>query len=507
MSNLITTNKLAAANIAAKSPQKSGTTEMPGGLSFGAVLAQQVVDNIPAAIDTTPTRLVPAKDVLADKNLVSGKSQDEKNSTLQNIPAYISGNIVALPQPLQEIPAQPTKDSFADKVAATTTAPDDKYPAPLNIYPDQSNNVNALPQPLQGNPMQSTKDSLADKAAATTNTPDDKYPAPLNIHPDQSSNMPALLQPAQEIRSQIAQDTSADKATTASTVSDGKHSVQLNMPADSSGNMLGLPLTLPTNPVSLRTEIPGDSNKARQGITKSIATDSSPKLADTSVASETAGTSKSATATPAGFQVDPKHLPSEIVKPLETSIRSNLFSQATATQNIATLGTLHLQNSTLHAASDISPPLQQSITTPLGNNGWANEFSQKINWMTTNQHEQIAELHLNPPDLGPLNVVLKISDNQATALFTSPHSAVRETVENAMPKLREILADNGITLGNTTVSDQPQRDNNAAAFSGQQSQQNRPWATPSTTQTDLAARPTELNSPVRKHNGMVDTFA
>ncbi|MDP1996718.1 MAG: flagellar hook-length control protein FliK, partial [Gallionella sp.] len=91
------------------------------------------------------------------------------------------------------------------------------------------------------------------------------------------------------------------------------------------------------------------------------------------------------------------------------------------------------------AASDVMPNMpvnnrlpdtRQAMTTPLGNNNWANEFSQKINWMSTQQN-QIAELHLNPPDLGPLDVVLKVSGNQATALFTSPHGAVRDAVENA----------------------------------------------------------------------------
>ena len=142
----------------------------------------------------------------------------------------------------------------------------------------------------------------------------------------------------------------------------------------------------------------------------------------------------------------------------------------------------------------------QAINTPLGNSGWAGDFSQKIIWMST-QKNQVAELHLNPPDLGPLNVVLKISDNQATALFTSPHGAVRDAVENALPKLRELLADNGITLGNATVSDQSPRDRAAERFmsqdSGSSSGSESTGSSPTTTQI----------VPIRRHNGMVDIFA
>lgn len=149
----------------------------------------------------------------------------------------------------------------------------------------------------------------------------------------------------------------------------------------------------------------------------------------------------------------------------------------------------------------------QTIATPLGNSGWSDEFSQKISWMST-QKNQVAELHLNPPDLGPLDVVLKISDNQATALFTSPHGAVREAVENALPKLREMLADNGITLGNATVSDQPPRDREAEKFMGQGSGTAAQHGESSGT-----AKPESISTAAaqavggRRHHGMVDTFA
>lgn len=147
----------------------------------------------------------------------------------------------------------------------------------------------------------------------------------------------------------------------------------------------------------------------------------------------------------------------------------------------------------------------QTIATPLGNKEWADDFSQKIRWVSTQQN-QVAELHLNPPDLGPLSIVLKISDNQATALFTSPHSAVRDAVENAVPKLREILADNGIMLGDATVSDQPPRDRGMDGFMNQSS-----GTAAQREASGDAQKLTVLSAaqimPVRRHNGMVDTFA
>ncbi|MDO9011519.1 MAG: flagellar hook-length control protein FliK [Gallionella sp.] len=149
-----------------------------------------------------------------------------------------------------------------------------------------------------------------------------------------------------------------------------------------------------------------------------------------------------------------------------------------------------------------TPASNNTITTPLGHSAWPAEFSQKVSWIST-QKNQVAELHLNPPDLGPINITLKISDNQATALFTSPHSAVRDAIENAMPKLRESLADNGIMLGQATVSDQTPRDS-SAHYMNQRAHSRTMTDDTATPESALASLP---QMTTRQHKGMVDTFA
>jgi flagellar hook-length control protein FliK len=96
-------------------------------------------------------------------------------------------------------------------------------------------------------------------------------------------------------------------------------------------------------------------------------------------------------------------------------------------------------------------PLPALAVAPrVGSAEWGGVVGEKVVWMASQSH-QVAELHLNPPNLGPLEVRLTISNDQASALFVSPHSAVREAIETALPRLREMLADNGIMLGNVTV--------------------------------------------------------
>lgn len=90
------------------------------------------------------------------------------------------------------------------------------------------------------------------------------------------------------------------------------------------------------------------------------------------------------------------------------------------------------------------------VAPRVGSAEWGGAVGEKVLWMA-NQNHQVAELHLNPPNLGPLEVRLTINNDQATAVFVSHHSAVRDAIETALPRLREMLADNGIMLGNASV--------------------------------------------------------
>ena len=92
----------------------------------------------------------------------------------------------------------------------------------------------------------------------------------------------------------------------------------------------------------------------------------------------------------------------------------------------------------------------QHIATPVGATGWATEVGNHVSWMASHQQGR-AELVLTPPQLGRIEISLSVSGDQASALFVSANPAVRETLEGALPRLREILADAGITLGQAHV--------------------------------------------------------
>lgn len=92
------------------------------------------------------------------------------------------------------------------------------------------------------------------------------------------------------------------------------------------------------------------------------------------------------------------------------------------------------------------------IATPLNQAGWDQALANRVMWLVNNG-SQTAQLQLNPPELGPLNIRISINQDQASIVFSSQHGAVREAVEAALPRLRDFLQEQGLTLAQADVTD------------------------------------------------------
>lgn len=119
-------------------------------------------------------------------------------------------------------------------------------------------------------------------------------------------------------------------------------------------------------------------------------------------------------------------------------------------------GPLIVEPGTVPGTADMRDPSLLRLEPRLGTGSWDNALGQRVLWMVSHQH-QIAELNLNPADLGPLQVVLSVNSDQASAAFVSQNPEVRQALEAALPRLKEMMAESGINLGNATVSDQGAR--------------------------------------------------
>jgi flagellar hook-length control protein FliK len=104
----------------------------------------------------------------------------------------------------------------------------------------------------------------------------------------------------------------------------------------------------------------------------------------------------------------------------------------------------------LMASSRDVPSHSTSVAVPVNQPGWDQALGERVHWLVT-QRFQTAEIHLNPPELGPVEVRLSMDHDQAQIQFFSPHASVRDAIEAALPRLREMMGDGGVQLMNVDV--------------------------------------------------------
>lgn len=179
---------------------------------------------------------------------------------------------------------------------------------------------------------------------------------------------------------------------------------------------------------------------------------------------------------------------------------ATLLSAAQGTQILAAHG------SVVHRDAAPETPAATTVTTPVGAKGWDGEIGEKLSWMVSRQ-ETRAELVLNPPHMGRIEVSLTMNGDQANAVFVSANPAVREALENAVPRLREVLQDAGISLGQTQVGAESFQQQAGSRENGDNPARNGTGGSHAIRGSDFIAGGGSPTQWLRQGNGLVDTFA
>lgn len=103
--------------------------------------------------------------------------------------------------------------------------------------------------------------------------------------------------------------------------------------------------------------------------------------------------------------------------------------------------------------------LKVDVAQPLASPGWRDAFAERVTWIAT-ARQPSAEMQINPPNLGPVEIRVSMNADQASLSFFSPHAAVREAIQAALPRLIDGFSASGLTLGNVFVGTQSQSDQN-----------------------------------------------
>jgi len=114
-------------------------------------------------------------------------------------------------------------------------------------------------------------------------------------------------------------------------------------------------------------------------------------------------------------------------------------------------------------ASDVTSPARPTdaaharpVHTPVGTPGWSEEIGTRLTMMVE-QGKHTASLRLSPEHLGPLEIQISMNDDQASVYFGAAHADTRAALENALPKLREMFASQGLSLADAGVHREPPR--------------------------------------------------
>ena len=107
------------------------------------------------------------------------------------------------------------------------------------------------------------------------------------------------------------------------------------------------------------------------------------------------------------------------------------------------------------------PTLQLNSSNEIGN---GNDLAQHIAWAKNNNANNI-KIAISPEHLGALEINIENDADGLNIQFVTQNSTAKDAIETFMPRLKDMLEQNGLTLQNANVSHQDKGQNNNASYS------------------------------------------
>jgi flagellar hook-length control protein FliK len=135
-------------------------------------------------------------------------------------------------------------------------------------------------------------------------------------------------------------------------------------------------------------------------------------------------------------------------KAVDTGFNQRMEALTSVAQTQTTAQPAQAQK-TVSDAQNLMMPQYVQVNTP----AWKNALGERA-IMISAQNMRVAEIKLDPPELGSLSIRVNVNQDQVSLSFTSPHAHVRDAVEQSLPRLREMFAEQGLALQDSEVADQ-----------------------------------------------------
>lgn len=118
--------------------------------------------------------------------------------------------------------------------------------------------------------------------------------------------------------------------------------------------------------------------------------------------------------------------------------------------NLSPLAAPPLTALTPQRPPEAPPPVTATVHASLQSPAFPEEAAQRLTWLVKNGVES-ASLRVTPPDMGPIEIRIRLTQDEATIAFAVTQPESGRAIEDAMPRLREMLSESGISLGHTSV--------------------------------------------------------
>lgn len=188
---------------------------------------------------------------------------------------------------------------------------------------------------------------------------------------------------------------------------------------------------------------------------------------------------------------------------LFASILANIEAPTTVPPTATLLAIPTQQTSTLTAVAQALPVTAPGVLDelPITHGEWPAALGHRLLW-AVGEGMQKVEISVNPQDMGPINVHIRIENDKTDIRFTAVHAVTRDALEASIPRLRDMFSQQGLNLSQAQVFSQTSQDpkgrqpDTPPAFAG----------TPSS-DTSADAKEPELPRVIHWRRGLVDDYA
>jgi flagellar hook-length control protein FliK len=132
------------------------------------------------------------------------------------------------------------------------------------------------------------------------------------------------------------------------------------------------------------------------------------------------------------------------------------------------------------------------LKAPVSSPDWGPALNQRITWMVANSLQN-ANITVNPPNLGPLEINIQTDQNKTNVQFIVSSSEVRQAIQDSIPGLSKMFENSGLELGQANI--------NSKSYN-----QNRENARTDTQIKNIEAISNQVESASIQGQGLINTY-